>query len=118
MPTKKQMDKTRRRRAFRVRGRVRGTAERPRITVHRTLQHTYAQVIDDESGRTLCSSSTKSLKVGYGGNVDAAKKVGEELGRKAKELNIEKACFDRGRYAYHGRIKAIAEAVRAAGIQF
>lgn len=118
MPTKKQMDKTRRRRAFRVRRSVRGTAERPRISVHRTLQHTYAQVIDDEAGRTLCASSTKMMGLTYGGNVEAAKKVGEELGRKVKELEINKACFDRGPYAYHGRVKAIADAVRAAGVEF
>ena len=106
----------RRNRAFRVRKRVRGTGDRPRVTVLRTNLHLYAQMIDDVSGRTLCSASTKSLELPYGGNVAAAKKVGEALAAAAKGLNLTKACFDRGSYKYHGRIKAVAEALRAAGL--
>ena len=118
MGVQKRLTKRRRNRAFRVRRRIRGTAERPRISVHRTLKHVYAQIIDDDEGRTLCQSSTRALKLPYGGNVDAARKVGEELGKQARELNIEHAGFDRGAYRYHGRIKALAEAVRKAGVKF
>ncbi len=114
----KRIAKRRRNRAFRVRKAVRGTAERPRITVFRSLQHIYAQVIDDDQGLTLCSANSKSMKLGYGGNVDAAKQVGAELGRLAKEAGVEKAGFDRGPYRYHGRVKALADAVREAGVQF
>jgi large subunit ribosomal protein L18 len=114
----KRMARRRQNRAYRVRRRVRGTTERPRITIHRTNMHIYAQMIDDESGRTLCEASSVSLKLPYGGNVEAAKKVGEELGRKAKESNVEAAGFDRGGYRYHGRVKALADGVREAGVKF
>ena len=103
-------------RAFRVRKRVRGTAERPRITVHRTNLHLYAQMVDDVTGKTLCAASTKGLELPYGGNVAGAKKVAEALAAKAKSLGIAKACFDRGSYKYHGRVKAVAETLRAAGL--
>jgi large subunit ribosomal protein L18 len=106
----------RKNRAFRVRRRVRGTAERPRVTVHRTNLNFYAQMIDDVAGRTLCSASTLALEIAKGGNVAAAKQVGETLGARAKELGIAKACFDRGSYRYHGRVKALVEALRAAGV--
>jgi large subunit ribosomal protein L18 len=108
----------RRRRAFRVRKAVRGSAARPRITVHRTNLHIYAQMIDDESGRTLCEASSASLRLPYGGNVAAAKAVGEALGKKATSLQIAAACLDRGASRYHGRVKALADAVRAAGVKF
>ena len=103
-------------RAFRVRKRVRGTAERPRVTVRRTNLQFYAQLVDDVAGRTLCSASSLALDLPYGGNVAAAKKVGEALAGRAKELGIAKACFDRGPYKYHGRVKALAETLRAAGL--
>lgn len=103
-------------RAFRVRKRVRGTAVRPRVTIHRTNLHLYAQMIDDEAGRTLCAASSLALDLPYGGNVAAAKKVGEALVAAAKALQITKACFDRGSYKYHGRVKALAETLRAAGL--
>lgn len=106
------------RRAFRVRKGVRGTAVRPRITVHRTNLHVYAQLIDDETGRTIAEASSASLKLAYGGNVAAAKAVGDALGKKAVEQKITQACFDRGAYRYHGRIKVLADAVRAAGVKF
>ncbi len=118
MATQKRLDKRRRNRAFRVRKRVQGTAERPRISVHRTLKHIYVQIVDDEAGRTLASTSSKSLKMAYGGNVDAAKQVGAEIGRLAVEKGVQAASFDRGAFRYHGRVKAIAEAVRAAGVKF
>jgi large subunit ribosomal protein L18 len=106
----------RRNRAFRVRRRVRGSADRPRVTVHRTNLHFYAQMVDDVTGRTLCSASSLSLEIEKGGNVAAAKKVGEALGARAKELGIVRACLDRGSYRYHGRVKALAEALRASGL--
>jgi large subunit ribosomal protein L18 len=114
----KRIDRRRQNRAFRVRRRVRGSVERPRITVHRTNMHIYAQLIDDQSGRTICEASSVSLKLPYGGNVAAARKVGEELGRRAKEKSVEQVGFDRGPYRYHGRIKALADGVRAAGVKF
>jgi large subunit ribosomal protein L18 len=104
-------------RGFRVRNRVSGTAVRPRVTVHRTNMNFYAQIVDDESGRTLCSASSLALELPYGGNVAAAKAVGEALGQKAKGLQITAACFDRGSYKYHGRVKALVEALRASGLQ-
>jgi len=112
------MSKQRQRRAWRVRSKVRGTSDRPRITVHRTNKHTYAQIIDDESGRTLCSVSSLGLKLEQGGNVKAAKAVGEALGKKALELEIGRVGFDRGRFRYHGRVKALADGVREAGVKF
>jgi large subunit ribosomal protein L18 len=105
-------------RLHRVRKGVRGTSERPRICVQRTHLHIWLQLIDDETGRTLCSSSSKSLELAKGGNVAAAKTVGEDLGKKAVALGIKAASFDRGSYQYHGRVKAVADAVRAAGLKF
>jgi large subunit ribosomal protein L18 len=78
----------------------------------------WLQLIDDESGRTLCSASTKALDLGKGANVAAAKAAGEDLGKKAVALGIKAACFDRGPNRYHGRVKAVADAVRAAGLKF
>ena len=118
MANQKRLAKRRVRRAFRVRNRVRGDAARPRISVHRTSKHMYAQIIDDESGRTICAASSVGLKLPYGGNIEAAKAVGEALGKRAKEMGIEEAGFDRGSSRYHGRVKALAEAIRAAGVKF
>ena len=114
----KTLAKRRRTRAYRTRARVLGTGERPRVSVHRTNMHIYAQMIDDENARTLCAVSSITLKLPYGGNVAAAQKVGEELGRQAKELNVERAGFDRGSCRYHGRVKALADALRSAGLKF
>ncbi len=114
----KRLARRRQRRAFRVRAKVRGTAAKPRVHVHRTARHVWAQVIDDETGRTLCASSTKALGIAKGWNVPAAKAVGEDLGKKAAALGLKAACFDRGPHRYHGRVKALADAVRAAGIRF
>lgn len=114
----KTLAKRRKVRAFRVRNRVRGTDVRPRVSVYRTGMHIYAQMIDDESGRTLCQANSLSLKLPHGGNIAAATKVGEELGRQAKDVNVERIGFDRGSYRYHGRVKALAEALRATGLKF
>ena len=118
MNAQKSVTRRRKARAFRVRNRMHGTAERPRLCVHRTQKHMWLQLIDDESGRTLCASSTKGLDLGKGGNVAAAKAVGADLGKKAVALGIAAACFDRGPNRYHGRVKAVADAVRAAGLKF
>lgn len=106
----------------RVRKRVFGSSERPRVCVFKSLKHIYAQVIDDVSGMTILSVSSKSQdvreKIKSGGNVFAAKIVGEELGKKALLKNISQVVFDRGGYPYHGRVKALAEAAREAGLIF
>ena len=104
----------------RIRKKVRGTAERPRLAVFRSLSHIYAQVIDDEKGATLCSASTveKSAGVGKGGNADAAKTVGKLIAERAKDKGITQVVFDRGGYIYHGRVKSLAEAAREAGLKF
>lgn len=117
MSRQKTLARRRLNRGFRVRNRVRGTASRPRVTVHRTNLHFYAQIVDDDAGRTLCACSTKTLELPYGGNVAAAKKVGEALAEKAKGLQIQQACLDRGSYKFHGRVKALVEALRAAGLK-
>jgi len=106
----------------RVRLSVSGTAERPRLCVYRSLDHIYAQVIDDRAGRTLVSASSadkdtkKTLK--GGGNVAAAKVVGKNIAERAKAAGVVKVVFDRGGYKYHGRVKALADAAREAGLQF
>jgi large subunit ribosomal protein L18 len=106
----------------RVRTRVSGTPERPRLAVYRSLDHIYAQVIDDHSGKTLASASsvdseTKTNLKG-GGNVAAAKVIGKAVAERAKAAGISKVVFDRGGYKYHGRVKALADAAREAGLQF
>lgn len=105
------------RRKQRIRKHVSGTAERPRLTVYRSLNHIYAQIIDDEQGRTLAAAS--SLKLGVsGGNIAGAKAVGKAIAETAKAASVEKVCFDRNGRMYHGRVKALAEAAREAGLQF
>ncbi|MCX8065962.1 MAG: 50S ribosomal protein L18 [Candidatus Hydrogenedentes bacterium] len=105
------------RRKKRVRKKIFGTAERPRLRVVRTLNHIYAQIIDDARAHTLVSESSVQMKI-KGGNIESAKLVGYSLGKKALEAGITKVCFDRGGRKYHGRIKALADAVREAGLQF
>ncbi|EPD77311.1 MULTISPECIES: 50S ribosomal protein L18 [Atopobiaceae] len=110
------------RRKRRVRAKVFGTAERPRLTVHRTNAHIYAQVIDDASGRTLCSASTLDsefrAKGAVGSNKEAAEFVGELVGKRAIEKGIAEVTFDRGGRIYHGRVKALADGARNAGLKF
>ncbi len=105
-----------------VRKKIFGTPERPRLCVYRSLKHIYAQLIDDKNGVTICSASTvdKDLKgsIKYGGNVDAAKIVGATIAKKAIEKGIKEVVFDRNGFIYHGRIKALAEAAREAGLKF
>mgnify|MGYP000193248800 CR=1 FL=1 len=104
----------------RIRKKVKGTAERPRLAVFRSVNHIYAQVIDDLSGVTICSASSveKSVGVSSGGNIDAAKAIGKLIAERAKEKGVNAVVFDRGGYIYHGRVKSLAEAAREAGLQF
>ncbi|HLJ90960.1 MAG TPA: 50S ribosomal protein L18 [Candidatus Angelobacter sp.] len=114
-------DKTRRRIHKRIRLRLAGSSERPRLNVYRSLNHIYAQVIDDVKGLTLASASTQSGKKGgkrSGGNVASAKEIGKLIAQRAQEKGVKKVVFDRGGYLYHGRIKALAEAAREAGLEF
>jgi len=102
----------------RIRRKVRGETERPRLAIHRSLNHIYAQVIDDRLGQTLVSASTteKDLRGNRGGNLDAARRVGQVIAERALARGIEQVVFDRGGYLYHGRIKALTDAARAAGL--
>lgn len=102
----------------RIRRKVRGTTERPRLAVYRSLNHIYAQVIDDEKSRTLASASTteKTLRAKTGGNIDAAKRVGQAIAERTLAAGVEQVVFDRGGYLYHGRVKALTEAAHAAGL--
>ena len=105
---------------LRLRERIHGTAERPRLCVFRSLSHIYVQLIDDQQGRTLvsASSSEKQAPVKSGGNLAGAVEVGKRVAERAKAKGIDRAVFDRGGYRYHGRIKALADAARKAGLEF
>ena len=115
-------DAHRRRVHARVRTRVTGTPERPRLCVYRSLGHIYSQIIDDRTGRTIVSASSmdketkKNLK--GGGNIASAKAIGKNIAERAKAAGVAKVVFDRGGYKYHGRVKALADAARGAGVQF
>jgi len=100
----------------RIRRKLSGTTERPRLNVYRSLGHIYAQVIDDQKGETLVSAST--LKMKTGGNVAAAKEIGKTVAELAVKQGIKKVVFGRGGYLYHGRVKALADAAREAGLEF
>jgi len=119
MITKKDSNKQRLMRHKRVRGKVSGTAERPRLNVFRSARHMYCQLIDDIAGRTLCSASTldKGFE-GATGNAAAARKVGETVAERAQKLGITEVVFDRGGFIYHGRVKALAEGARGGGLKF
>ena len=112
----------RQRRKKGIRKRIHGTAERPRLTVFRSAKHIYAQIIDDERGITLCEASTRGQEVRdrieYGGNVWAAKIIGETLAKRALAKEITSVRFDRSGYRYHGRVKGLAEAAREVGLKF
>ena len=103
-----------------IRRRIVGTAERPRLSVYRSLQNVFVQIIDDTTGNTLVSASTieKGAKIENGSNIEAAKQIGERIAEKALEKGITTVVFDRGGYVYTGRIKAIADAAREAGLKF
>jgi len=105
------------RRKKRIRKSIVGTGERPRLTVFRSIKHIYAQVIDDENGFTLAAASSLALKV-PGGNLESAKAVGTAVAQSAKAKGISKVCFDRNGRLYHGRVKALADAAREAGLEF
>jgi len=117
-----QKERARLKRKKRVRSHIRGTTERPRLNVFRSLKHIYAQAIVDTTGETVASASTLSPEVREAlkrpGNVESAKKVGELIAKKCVEKGIQKVVFDRNGYLYHGRIKALAEAARASGLIF
>jgi len=105
----------------RIREKMSGTAERPRLNVYRSLNHIYTQLIDDQNGVTIASASSKGKKgekEAYGGNVAAAKTVGKLIAERAQAKGIKKIVFDRGGYLYHGRVKALADAAREAGLEF
>jgi large subunit ribosomal protein L18 len=120
MPKIKTKKDARVRRKHRIRMKLNGTTEKPRLSVFRSLNHIYVQAIDDASGKTLFSASSRDVKgkTKGTGNKDAAKLVGELIASKCKEKGIDAVVFDRGGYLYHGRIKALAEAARAAGLKF
>lgn len=115
-------NEARKKRHKRVRAKIHGTAERPRLNVYRSLNHIYAQIIDDDAGETLISASTLDEevkgKVEKTCNVDAAKVVGEVVGKRALDKGIKNVVFDRSGYKYHGRVKALADAAREAGLNF
>ena len=112
---------SRQKRHTRIRKRVEGTPERPRLNIYRSLSHIYAQVIDDTQGKTLASASSldKDLKTAKaGGNVEGAKSVGKLVAERAKAAGVAKVVFDRGGYLYHGRVQALADAAREGGLDF
>lgn len=119
MLLKADKNKLRQKRHMRVRNHIHGTAERPRLNVFRSLAHIYVQIIDDEKGVTLtAASSVEKGFEGSGGNIEGAKKVGAAIAKKALDKGITEVVFDRGGYIYHGRVKALAEAAREAGLKF
>ena len=118
MLKKTKKNEERLRRHARVRRVVSGTPDCPRLSVFRSNQNIYCQVIDDTTGKTLLSCSSLELKLENGGNIEAAKKVGEAIAKKCLENNIESNRFDRGGYVYHGRVQALADAAREAGLKF
>ena len=111
---------TRQKRHLGIRQNIIGTAAKPRLNVFRSNKQIYAQIIDDTTGKTLCSASSldKDLKLANGGNAEAAAKVGTLVAKRALALKIEAVVFDRGGYVFHGRVKALADAARAAGLKF
>ncbi len=125
MLSKNSKDQTRQKVHTRIRKKLMGTTERPRLNVYRSVNHIYAQVIDDAKGVTLVAATSvekgkgiKGDKRPTGGNVSSAKDVGKLIAERAKDKGIKKVVFDRGGYLYHGRIKALADAARAAGLEF
>ena len=120
MVNQKDKNKMRQKRHLRVRMNIAGTASLPRLNVYRSNKHIYAQIIDDEKGVTLVSASSndKELKLANGSNVEAAKQVGAVVAKRALEQSITAVVFDRGGYLYHGRVQALAEGAREAGLKF
>ncbi len=119
MVSKPDSKKARLKRHARVRNKISGTPERPRLNVFRSSKHIYAQLIDDVNGVTLASASTMEKDfTEYGGNKEAAKKIGETIGKRALEKGIQEVVFDRGGFVYQGRIKELADGARASGLKF
>ena len=122
MNHEKAVRKQRLRRRLRVRGAYRGTSKRPRLSVFRSHKHIYCQLIDDGAGRTIASASTREKQFqssgGSGGNRETAASVGRVIAERAAEVGVKDVCFDRGHYKYHGRVAALAEAAREAGLAF
>ena len=122
MNVAKERQEARKKRQVRVRRKVRGSTERPRLCVYRSAKHIYAQIIEDATGTTLVAMSTVSKDVGgdvkFGGNVEAAKLIGRKIAERALAKNITQVVFDRNGFLYHGRIKALADAAREAGLSF
>jgi|ERR1039458_20406 large subunit ribosomal protein L18 len=125
MIAKNSKDQTRQKIHSRIRKKMLGTSERPRLNVYRSTNHIYVQVVDDSQGKTLVSATSvekgkgiKDDKRPTGGNLSAAKEVGKLIAERAKEKGIKKVVFDRGGYLYHGRVKALADAAREAGLEF
>ena len=108
---------SRERRHSRVREKIRGSAARPRLAVFRSLTHIYAQLVDDDTGRTLAAASSKESKDAKAKRIESAKSVGTLLADRAKQKGVTEVVFDRGGYRYHGRVKALADGVRAAGVK-
>ena len=121
MKHEKVIGRQRRRRRFRVRNRVKRDATRPRLSIFRSHKHVYAQIIDDERGHTLVAASSQDKQLGdglaYGGNKAAAEAVGTAIAERALEAGIQQVALDRGSYKYHGRVAALADAARKAGLQ-
>lgn len=119
MINRKDSNAARLKRHYRVRNKISGTPERPRLSVYRSTNHIYAQIIDDVAGKTLVAASSIEKDFGIsGGNKEGAKKVGELIAKKAVAAGIENVVFDRGGYIYHGRVQALAEAARENGLKF
>ena len=118
MIVKESKNVVRKRRHSRIREKISGTSECPRLNVFRSNNNIFAQIIDDEKQTTLVSSSSVELKINNGGNVEGAKLVGADIAKQAKKAKITKVVFDRGGYLYHGRVKALAEAARENGLEF
>ncbi len=114
----KRYNTTKNKRQARVRSKLFGTTQRPRLSVFRSNQHIYAQIINDETGTTLVSASDKDLKTQKATKTEIANLVGKELAQKAQKAKITKICFDRGAYKFHGRVKALAQAARENGLEF
>jgi large subunit ribosomal protein L18 len=118
MKAQKRLTVTRQRKRFRVRKKIVGTTERPRLTVFRSSKHIYAQMIDDVNGVTVASAGSLKKAGAKGSTILAAMEVGKRLAEAARAAGVSQAAFDRGHYKYHGRLKALADAVRGGGIQF
>ena len=119
MVSRQDSNKARKKRHVRVRGKISGTADRPRLNVYRSLSNIYSQLIDDVKGVTLAQASTVEKDFAeYGGNVEAAKAVGKKLAERATEKGIKECVFERGGYVYHGRVAAVADGAREGGLEF